>query len=234
MTNPYTTLQPLTAWRALRRLLRDKEDTSQVFIIVSALTGKSLLRAFNRFSATQTGRVILAEERNLVECLQDRDALRQLPPGSLGRAYLDFVERENLSADGLIEASETGNKFEHADFTRYSTRLRDSHDLWHVLTGYGRDGIGELCLLGFTFAQTLSPGIALIALAGALKYARAVGARVFRALGYGYRSGRRAAWLPAADWEALLGRPIDEVRTELGIRSPEIYPSLVELIPAHM
>lgn len=234
MTNPYTTLQPLTAWRALRRLLRDKEDTSQVFVIVSSLTGKSLLRAFNRFSATSTGRKILAEERDLVECLQDRQALRQLPAGSLGRAYLDFVERENLSADGLIEASESSNRFNNPDFTRYSTRLRDSHDLWHVLTGYGRDGIGELCLLGFTFAQTLSPGIAVIAIAGALKYARAVGARVFQALAYGYRSGRRAVWLPAADWEALLERPIDEVRAELGIRSPEIYPNLVEMIPVHM
>ncbi len=234
MSNPYTTLQPLTAWRALRRLLRDKEDTSQVFIIVSSLTGKSLLRAFNRFSATQSGRAILAEERDLVERLQDRDALRQLRPGSLGRAYLDFVERENLSADGLIEASESGNTFDNPDFTRYSRRLRDSHDLWHVLTGYGRDGIGELCLLGFTFAQTLSPGIAVIAIAGALKYARVVGGRVFRALGYGYRSGRRAAWLPAADWEALLDRPIDEVRAEFGIRSPEYYPGLVEMIPAHM
>ena len=28
-------------------------------------------------------------------------------------------------------------------------RLRDIHDLQHVMTGYGRDTLGELCLLSF-------------------------------------------------------------------------------------
>ena len=32
-------------------------------------------------------------------------------------------------------------------------RLRDIHDLFHVITGYGRDALGELCLLAFTNAQ---------------------------------------------------------------------------------
>ena len=35
--------------------------------------------------------------------------------------------------------------------------------------------------------------------------------------------GRRAAWLPAQDWEALLGRPLDEVRAQLGLGEPPRY-----------
>lgn len=43
-----------------------------------------------------------------------------------------------------------------------SGRMRDTHDLWHVLTGYSGDVLGETALLGFIFAQTGNPGVALI------------------------------------------------------------------------
>jgi len=222
-------LQPLRAWHALRILLNDKEDTGQVFVIVRALTGKSIIRAYNRFAATDTGRRILNEKRTLLATLKDRDWLRQLPPASLGRAYLEFVESENLSADGLVEASEsTEDLTQNENLSRYALRLRDSHDLWHTVTGYGRDGLGEVCLLGFTYAQTRNPGLAVIALAGGLKYARFVGWQAMAALWHGYRAGRRAGWLPAADWEHLLTQPIDRVRKDLRIRPPVLYPDLKE------
>ena len=35
--------------------------------------------------------------------------------------------------------------------------IRASHDLWHVLTGYHRDYLGELQLLAFSYYQTGSP-----------------------------------------------------------------------------
>ena len=144
-----------------------------------------------------------------------------------------FMEQENLSADGLVDASRNDDGvFPSENLTRYAERLRDSHDLWHMVTGYGRDGLGEFCLLGFTFAQTRNPGIALICVAGAAKYGRALGFDVVRALWFGYRSGARAAWLPAADWEALLAQPLDAVRGRLKIRPPEIYPDLLRLAPA--
>ena len=38
------------------------------------------------------------------------------------------------------------------------------HDLWHVTTGYGRDALGELSLLAFTYAQEQNRGIGAIAL----------------------------------------------------------------------
>jgi len=41
-----------------------------------------------------------------------------------------------------------------------------------------------------------------------------------------YRRGRRAAWLPATDWEALLPRPLHEVRVELGVGEPPGYEAL--------
>src|SRR5262245_59091277 len=100
--------------------------------------------------------------------------------------------------------------------------MRDSHDLWHMITGYGRDLVGEACVLAVTYAQTKNRGIGAIV---AMAYWRAGrelrSARV--AIREAYRRGKRAAWLPAADWEALLARPLREVREQLGFGEPPQY-----------
>jgi len=231
--NPFA-LRPREAFAALRRLLANPEETEHVFTIVRALSGKTLLRGFNRFTATATGRRILDEQRDLLAVLQDRDWLRALPEGSLGRHYLAFVERENLSADGLVDASSTSATPMNPALARYAFRLRDMHDLWHITCGYGRDVAGEACLLAFTVAQTRNPGLALIVVAGALRIARQSGdRRIFGAIRHAWLTGRRAAWLPAADWETLLARPLEAVRAELGISPPTVYASLEgALVPA--
>ena len=43
------------------------------------------------------------------------------------------------------------------------------HDLWHVVTGYGRDELGEACLLAFTYAQNKNRGVGFIAFVGCFK-----------------------------------------------------------------
>ena len=70
-----------------------------------------------------------------------------------------------IDAQGLVDASEeadrrTGEVPLDADRDWFYARLRDMHDLWHVLTGYGRDLAGEATLLAFTHAQTRNRGIA--------------------------------------------------------------------------
>lgn len=221
-------IQPLVAARALKTLMADPERTEQVFIILKALSGNSIRRSFLKFCGTPMGRRILNEERDLVETLRDRDALRALPSGSLGRTYLAFVEAQNLSADGLVEASETGVEFDDPDFALYAARTRDMHDLWHVLTGYGRDTLGEDCLLAFSYAQLRNPGVAVICFIAALKISRESGESVFGANWKAFQAGRRAAWLPAQDWEALLARPLDEVRAQLRVEAPEAYVTIRE------
>lgn len=219
-------IRPLEAWRAMRILLRDKEDTAQVFRFVQALTGDSQRRAFERFKQSETGQRILSEKRQLLDVLRDREALARCPEGSLGRAYLDFVYGQNLSADGLVEASNEGSsrQFESAEEELYANRMRDMHDLWHVVTGYGRDGLGELCLLAFSYAQTGNRGIGAIVLIGVAKVRReAPQLPIGRAALEGYRNGKACGSFTAADWEALLQEPLEGVRAQLGMRSPVTY-----------
>lgn len=217
--------EPVRALRAARILFADPDDLPQVFTIIESLSGNTLQRIHRRMQADESGRRVLAERPDLVAKLLDRDALARLPEGSLGRAYLAFVERENISAEGIREASEKG--FERvlpAPLDYVSARMRDTHDLWHVVTGYSGDVLGEVALLAFIFAQTFNPGIALIIGLGLAKTLGASGGEDSRRIiADGFRRGRSAAWLPGVEWEKLLELPLNQVRAQLSAGSPVVY-----------
>ena len=52
-------IKPLAAWRAMCELLRNPDDTAQVFHIIEALKGDSLGGAVRRLRATSRGRALL-------------------------------------------------------------------------------------------------------------------------------------------------------------------------------
>lgn len=216
-----TSLQPLTAIRAVRALMVNPEDTRQIFVIFRALRGRSGEKLFARFAASRTGQEILAQRRDLLATLSDRDALAALAEGSVGRRYFEFMERENLSAAGLVEASQGDwdNDPLSPDAMLFRRRMRDAHDLTHILTGYGRDGLGELCLLAFMHAHSRNPGQLLIV---AMSWSRLPKA-ARKAVWEGFRNGRKAKWFQNLDYEALLARPLDDVRRALNIATPAAY-----------
>lgn len=217
------------AWQGIRALIANPDDTNQVFKIIRALAGRSGERQFQRFLASPQGPTILAERRSLIGRLADRAYLGSLPEGSLGRVYLEFVEREEISADGLVEASESVPREPDEalcpDRALFGERLRDSHDLWHVVTGYGRDLFGEAALLAFTYRQTRNRGIGFIVLVAYLRAGRSF-PEERRMIRDGFRRARGAAWLPGVDWESLLGRPLSEVREALRVTPVGHYPVL--------
>ena len=222
--------RPILAWRGIQALVADPEDTSAVFQVIGACAGRSFERTWKRMQADATGRRILAERRFLLPVLRDRERLEGLPAGSLGRRYAEFMREEALSADGLVDASETGRleavpAGPDADDPGavLGSRLRDGHDLWHVVTGYGRDLVGESALLAFSYAQIGTRGLGVLALVGLFNLWRHGAPGAVSTIAGGYRRGRRAAFLAAADWEALLAEPLDTVRDRLRIEPAGDY-----------
>jgi ubiquinone biosynthesis protein COQ4 len=210
----------------MKALLADPDDTQQVFVIVESLSGRSGERALRRFRRTATGRRVLGERRVLLRALRDRPALLALPEDSLGRAYMQFLDSEGISAEGLVAASETGSDQMEADLELFGERLRDMHDLWHVVTGYQGDLIGELSILSFTLAQTWNPGIGFIVAIGLVKVGEFKQQRARELVVDAFRRGLRARWLPGVDWEALLALPLPEVRRRLQVGDPPSYEAI--------
>jgi len=233
-------IRPVVALRAMRRAVRDPDDTAQAVRMLSALAGRSVERLMARFLRAPEGPEILRRERGLLEVLIDREALRRMPAESFGRVYLEWLEREQISAEGLVTASEAASQGEGERSGPYfvlGCRMREMHDLLHVTTGYGRDIVGEVGVLAFTFAQTRHSGIGFLLLVAFVRSffrrpgesaseSRENGKVVREHLFEGYRRGSKAEWIVAADWESLLALPIDEVRRRYRIPAPPAYREL--------
>jgi ubiquinone biosynthesis protein COQ4 len=212
------------AYRALRAVIADPERTDQVIELINSIGGNADLRALARFRAHPQGQALLAERPSLLETLTDLDRLAALPAGSFGHAYACFMHAERLDPDGIV------NEF-RATFTEavidpdeqwFFERLDTMHDLWHVLTGYGRDQAGEAANLAFTWAQIPNRGVALLSLAAAALGPMDVTCTWQRYMYHAWRRGRRASWLLIAPYERLLTEPLVAVRRQLRIEPPEV------------
>jgi ubiquinone biosynthesis protein COQ4 len=217
------------AWRHFRQLVKDKEDTRQVFHIFEALPWTGLRAAIESFMGSEQGQKLRASEPFLPTILDDHAALRKLPEGSLAHAYCDFMEREGLSAQGLVDEFEAfADKFEvrfrdQAEW--YFNRMRDTHDMLHVLTGFGRDALGEQCVLAFTYSQQPSPAHLFLGYAGGLEIKKQVKSKapVLRAVREGQRLGKACPRLVEMPIRELLPMPLDAVRQRLNITPPNLY-----------
>jgi ubiquinone biosynthesis protein COQ4 len=203
--------------------------------VIYALGGGEFERSFQRFAASECGRGLLAEHPSLLAALSDRESLARLPAGSLGRAYLAYLDENGFEPGGLIDVEnrvqarwQREEGFPALDPLRawFRDRMLLSHDLFHLLTDYGTDELGEATLLAFSLAQLGGRGQALLTFGAAFEVWRALG---WRWLAYdlrAWRRGRRAAWLVALPWEELLPLRVETVRRLAGVADAgESHPS---------
>lgn len=216
------------AWRHFKALIKDKEDTSQVTPIFEALPWRGIYDAALSFLKTERAQEIRRKEPSLVRILDDHDSLRKLPMGSLAHVYCDFMEREGLSAQGLVDELDKNRPAEmywDDQVTWYFNRMRDTHDLLHILSGFGRDALGEQCVLAFTYSQQPSPAHLFLGYAGAFEIVKRASVKVpvFRAVREGQKMGKACPRLVEMAITELLPLPIEEVRRRLNITAPSYY-----------
>jgi ubiquinone biosynthesis protein COQ4 len=224
---PAAKYRPMRAVRNFQKLIKDKEDTSLVFKIFESLPSRDFLPRVRDLALSERGEFLRATEPCLPDILDDHAALRRTPKGSLAHAYCDFMEAEGLSAAGLVAEYDRAGRPAYPDLVEwFINRSRDTHDLFHVLTGYGRDALGEQCVLLFTHGQSPSQGHLLIGYAGAANIRSMVkgsAAPVMGAVREAHRTGKGAPQLMAQPIRHLLERPLEDVRRELRIPEPRLY-----------
>src|SRR6218665_966914 len=123
---------------------RDKENTREVFHIFETLPWRTVGERVRKFLASERGQAIYAREAYLPDILDDHETLRRLPRGSFAQDYCDYMEREDLTAAGLVaeyEGWRGGRPRLDDQIEWYNDRLRDTHDLLHFLNGFGRDSL---------------------------------------------------------------------------------------------
>lgn len=152
-------------------------------------------------------------------CPQDYDVdeLLALDPATLGGMYARHMKARGLRPDFFDAAAPRHN----LHYLRL--RLRQTHDIWHTLTGFDTEPAGEVGLQGFYFGQFTNGQSALIIAGAILKsiLRRRYGEleQFVEAFCEGYRNGRRAQPLLGVKWEDLWQEPVVELRRRFNIEA---------------
>jgi len=199
-----------------------------VFRMFRPFQGPNFERLFKQVLKDPVGLRILDEGRSLLPVLSDLDRLRALPDGTLGREYQRFVEKENLDIVAFAEASLKSMSVEDYSDKRafiLAERMRDMHDLLHVISGYGTDFIGEMASLEFQVSdpEFKNPMIAMVVKSARSMFEKRGMHDAVRIIDEAPKRGQNAAFFPAVEWETLLELPVDEVRKHLNVSPPPTY-----------
>lgn len=224
-TIPTRKVQWRRAWLALREVIADADRTDKVIEFINCLGGDGGMKAFARFRRDPGGARLLAERPSLLGTMSDLDGLSKLPAGTFGRAYADFMRGENLDPDGIVAEfakADTTVAVDDPEAQWFFERLDVMHDIWHVLTGYGRDRAGEAANLAFTFGQFPTRGVGFLVLTGLIIGPKDITFAWQRYLGRAWLRGRRTSWLPLARYEDMLHLPLEEVRRRLRVEPAEV------------
>lgn len=197
------------------RLLRDPRDTQQVFVLAAAVDRPHLDSLLARVNDLPEGRALLREQPAIDSKSVDFARLRALPADTLGGAYARMLEREGLDPD-LFQPPPLLSP----ELTYLVQRIRQSHDIWHVVTGLSTSVPDEIALQAFTHAQLRNRTSRLIVRFGALFHGLREPSLRARVRAF-QRAGSRCAFLLVVRWEELWDMRLDELRRRLGVSAPE-------------
>jgi ubiquinone biosynthesis protein Coq4 len=163
------------------------------------------------------------------ELLTPISVLKNLPEGSLGRTYADYMGTLLVNDAGLeiyeqkaLEQEEPAAKILRERFfdVRCENRhraLTDQHDLYHLLTGYDTKVINEICLQTFQFAQVGSGLTFFIGLGSIVRPLKRLDLQGVWQVWLSFLRGKWAKLLLFTDWNEYWDRPIAEVRAALNL-----------------
>lgn len=201
------------AIRGIARLVKDPTRLDEVFRIAEGFETP------DRASEIVQG---LSGHPQHAAALRDRPRLGGIDlarlsthgPGTLGRAVFEELTRMGIDPNDM-EIPEV-----HSDFDYVRAHMRETHDVWHVVTGFDTDVAGELGLQAFYFAQfraPLPPVLFVVGFVNTALYAMDDGERRMRAIVRGWLMGRKAKTLFGVRWAELMHLPLGEVRRRLDI-----------------
>jgi ubiquinone biosynthesis protein COQ4 len=144
----------------------------------------------------------------------DLQQLHQLPKHTLGYAYAAHMIGNGFTPPIVKEITNDPGVY-------LSTHIGETHDIWHVVTGFDTDKPGEVQLEAFYTAQ-LEPDrlfLALIAknLLKTAMYEVELCEQIMDGLTQGWKMGKRAKPLFGIQWNRLWETSLEDLRVSLQI-----------------
>ncbi len=200
-------------------LFRDPTHTDSVYDIEDGLS---------KTKATEQAIAYVKSDPEVAQIIIDRylapapdiAALLKYPPESLGAIYANYITDAGFDPSFY-------RKIEIVDDVSYVLyRLRQTHDIWHIVTGSTTDVVGELALKAFEIPQTRRT-MSVVLLAGGILRTLfnhpEESDRLMERVAIMYRMGARAKPFLAQRWEENWEKPLTQWRSELGIELVDKY-----------
>lgn len=203
-------------------LIKDPTQTDKIFFLSDksrALPSK-LLKPTLAHIMDQPGLRRLFET-NYDPSIISLNELLSYPEGTLGHTLGMHLKRNNLEPEFFPPTEGTD------EATYITRRVRRTHDIWHVLTGFDTSPAGEVALQAFTFAQLKAPFSALL-IAISILHSLARGQSMFfdimEKIFMGHRVGSTCTSLIGIPLEQRLAESLEKLREEFGLAQEDEKP----------
>ena len=209
----------LSTLKGVVTLLRDPAQTESVYDVEDGLRHTKATKLAVEYVKSKPNVAALFQERYLAPAVNLEDLLK-LPTESLGYSYAIYIKDSGFDPNfyRLLKVED--------DISYFLLRMRQTHDIWHIVAGFSTDVFGELGLKAFELAQTHRTMSAVLIAGGLLstlfKHPEDLD-KLLEQIAIGYRLGAKAKPFFAKKWEENWERPLLEWRQELGIEPTKEY-----------
>ena len=135
-----------TALRSLQVLSKDPGNPYYGPLLNMCLDTETYVKLARTWRETPGGSRLLDERPTLQGRELDLEALARLPAGTLGHEFSRYFRKNGI--EPFITAFPV-----ESDVDYINKRYRETHDLFHVITGYGTDEPGEMELQAFVLGN---------------------------------------------------------------------------------
>ncbi|XP_030623703.1 ubiquinone biosynthesis protein COQ4 homolog, mitochondrial [Chanos chanos] len=199
--------------------LQDPYRHDMVAVLGETTGHLALIRLRDRMRNNPEGYSILIERPRIRLCTLNLSRMSSLPEGSLGREYLNFLEKNRVTPDSRADVKFVDNE----ELAYVMQRYREVHDLMHTLLGMPTNMLGEVAVKWFEAAQTGLPMCILGAALGPLRLSASRLQSLMTSLGpWALRSGSQARCVLSVFYERRWEQNLEELREELNIEPPPL------------
>ncbi|MFM9041969.1 MAG: Coq4 family protein [Vulcanococcus sp.] len=209
-------LRSLNNLKLLAAIGRSGGELSTVADLVDNFLGSpQMADCVRRFRAVPGGNTLM--DGRYPPLQPDIASLLTLPEGTLGRRYASLIKQ--LGYDPEFFRPRPIESEAHW----LTQRIATTHDIHHVVSGFGTEPEGESGVLAITAGQIGFPAYVLLTGASQLanfRFRLEQFEPVSRAMAHGFAIARQSQCLAAVRWEEGWDKPIQQWRQELGLIDP--------------
>ncbi|MDY7021268.1 MAG: Coq4 family protein [Cyanobacteriota bacterium] len=185
---------------------------------------KEMSQALSKMPASELLVKQLKNDPAAAEMIQQRymanshnlEELLKYPEDSLGYRYASLMIARGFRSEDLYISTQIDS-----DINYVTARIRQTHDIWHLITGFDVSEIDEIGLQAFYLAQFPDP-LAILLITNSLIAVTLLTPQeipiLLSAMAKGWEMGRKAKPLFAQKWEENWEKPLTEWKTELNIQ----------------